>query len=95
MVVAMIEWPDEGRLPPAAVKCLALFRSSQSAAELTSAAPLWTIINWSWTAGPPSRVIVQDEGEQAVTYSTDDGVRWTSQEHTIAKRNATGEYRAG
>jgi hypothetical protein len=93
--MCMIQWPAEAHLPPAAVKSLALFRSSQASAELTSAPALWTIINWSWTLGPPTRIIVQDEGEQALTYSTDDGVHWTSHEHSIAKRNALGEYRAG
>jgi hypothetical protein len=40
-------------------KNLELFASSAAARELEDRAELWTVVEWSWTAGPPLRYVLR------------------------------------
>lgn len=38
-----------------------LFASSAAALEIDARSELWAVVEWSWTPGPPLRIVLRDE----------------------------------
>jgi hypothetical protein len=88
----LIRWP-EGRLTPAAEANLAMFRKSAAALDLEEARETWHFVHWSWSEGAPTRFVLQNDGEDARTYTFDAAGQFTTAHGSRPRR--TTESRAG
>jgi hypothetical protein len=57
-------------------KNLELFASSAAAREFEARPEVWTVVEWSWTAGPPLRFVLRDMRGERVDVIVEDGGVW-------------------
>lgn len=67
---AMLRMPT-GALTPDAKKNLARFFSTSAAREIEDDPRSWSVIEWTWGAGPPLRVHLRDENRQVIDFIMD------------------------
>jgi hypothetical protein len=69
------------RLPPSvrtqiAKANLELFAASAAARELDDQAAVWTVVEWSWTAGPPMRIVLRSDHGETTDFILDASGVW-------------------
>jgi hypothetical protein len=55
---------------------LQLFYHTSAARDLEDDSRTWTVIEWTWGAGPPVRVHLRDEGGDVIDFVMDDAGLW-------------------
>jgi hypothetical protein len=80
----MIRWPADEKLVPAAKKNLEKFRATAAAKSLEAESQTWHFLNWSWTADPPMRLILENQDHHMLTFILDDRGLWTMRDVNIA-----------
>jgi hypothetical protein len=55
---------------------LELFLRTSAAREVEDDPGVWTVVEWTWSAGPPIRVHLRDENGDVVDFVMDDTGVW-------------------
>jgi hypothetical protein len=55
---------------------LDLFRATSAASELEDDSRTWSVVEWSWGAGPPLRVQLRSDSGQLVDFVMDGSGMW-------------------
>ena len=67
-------------------KNLELFASSAAAEELEDQKREWRVVEWSWTPGPPLRIVLRTEEGEGVAVVMDGTGVWRISEEPIAPK---------
>jgi hypothetical protein len=81
------------RMPPhsltdEAKRNLQRFYHTSAAREMEDDARSWTVVEWTWGAGPPLRVQLRNERGDVVAFVMDDAGLWTLCREPIEPRIA-------
>ncbi len=52
------------------------FRATSAASELEDDTRAWSVVEWSWTEGPPLRIRLRSEVGETVDFVMDDASTW-------------------
>jgi hypothetical protein len=52
------------------------FRATSAASELEDDGHAWTVVEWSWTEGPPLRVSLRSDAGELFDFVMDEAGRW-------------------
>ena len=77
----LVSWGAMLRMPSAHVtdfarRNLERFRATSAASELEDDKQLWTVVEWSWTDGPPLRVRLRSDLGRITDFVMDEAGRW-------------------
>jgi hypothetical protein len=60
----------------AASRNLDRFRATSAASELEDDSRTWSVVEWSWSVGPPLRVRLRSDAGQGVDFIMDESGVW-------------------
>jgi len=73
-------WPmlrmPSSHVTETAMRNLDRFRATSAASELEDDSRTWSVVEWSWCAGPPLRVQVRSDAGQLVDFVMDEVGIW-------------------
>jgi hypothetical protein len=64
------------------------FYDTSAAREIEDDSRTWTVVEWTWGAGPPMRVHLRDEKGDVVDFIMDDAGAWQLWREPIERRTA-------
>ena len=71
----MLRMPDS-HVTETARRNLDRFRATSAASELEDDSRTWSVVEWSWSAGPPLRVQLRSDAGQVVDFVMDESGIW-------------------
>ena len=81
----MLRLPTDG-LTADAQRNLDRFRQTSAAREIEDDPREWTVVEWTWTPGPPMRVHLRDPAGDIVDFVMDDTGMWQLWREPLERR---------